>query len=78
MPGRVIDTTRTITFEKDVYGDCPEAVAHGATGWYIVEFDPVMELNEGNGYTIWPCGPFKSADAAREVYLADRAEAVSS
>lgn len=61
MRGPVIDTTRTLTIEKDVYGTEPEA----PRGLFIVEYDPVRELNEGNGNYIWPCGPFETEQEAR-------------
>lgn len=63
MRGPVIDTTRTVTIESDVYGTDPET----PRGFFIVEFDPVRELNEGNGYYIWPCGPFETAGEAQTV-----------
>ena len=63
---RAIDTTRTVTFPKDPWGtDGPE----GSRGFFIAIHDPVVELNEGNGWDIWPCGPFASREAAHDFYV---------
>jgi hypothetical protein len=60
MRGAVIDTMRSVSFERDVFGpDEP--------GWFVVVFDPVQKLADGNGYEIWP-DVYETQEAARAAY----------
>jgi len=67
----IIDTTRTIQFAKDIYGDAETDCPDDLRGWFIMISDPVNALY---GLAEWDevGGPFPTrADAeahCREIY----------
>jgi len=65
----IIDTTRTIGFTQDVYGDESSGCPDDLRGWYVMISDPVSMLHGGPEWDEVG-GPFQTR-ALAEAYCAE-------